>query len=327
MDKMVEYLAFTLGHQWNPLLRKRFVNYGPTDWNHLKITDDDGQALVASFQGMMGVDHEEAVQAAHGRGPEYDGLIHEGTMRTLMVERCGHRDYEPEDGAEPSILAAGSGSWRTGCSADHPDLHVVHYHVDDRGSSQKIRGWWDEASQIVKEAYAEIGLLWIEVDSPNKAQIRINWESLGGSTIGLAQLPPFRDAQNCHIGFFCKFDPKYSPNMIQIATLDAHERGHNCGSGHITNDPIMHPSIRQGWNGSFKGTRFGERLQGYFGGVPIPLDPDPGPGPGPNPDPTQGKLVIRTKNGRLSLEEVTGRSVIIPGNGVYPEQFVIKVGK
>lgn len=327
MDRVIQYLR-KLGHDKNPTIKPMFKGLEERDWEEMTLDSPRGQALVSSFQMMMGEDHEESCRMVHNRAAHYDGVLGEATKITLKVERCGHPDYLDEDDKileaphNTPEMAGGSGSWRVGCSADHPNIHAIHYHVNFSGASQQIRQWWEESSHMVKAAYADIGLLWIEVDSPSKAQIRISWQSLGGSTIGLAQLPPLQDAQACFIGFFCKFDPKYAPNVVQIATLDAHERGHNCKSGHITNDPIMHPSIRTGWGGSFRGTAFGDRLIGYFGGVPVPIDDDP-----PPPPTGEGKIILRTTDGRIELfNPGTKPAVIQPGQS-WADKYVIKVAK
>jgi hypothetical protein len=138
----------------------------------------------------------------------------------------------------------------------------------------RIHGWWDDIIDMVLGAYAEIGMLIKRTNEFGKAHSLLSFEVLPGSTIGLAQLPGSAAAR-CATGFFCKLDPGYAPNAIQVATLLAHEWGHNMDSGHISGDPIMHPSIRTGWNESFRGTQFGDRLSRWFGGEPVGDDEPP----------------------------------------------------
>lgn len=262
------------GHFDNPFV-KRFGEIGNNEWNSLELDDERVEAAIHSYQSFMAPEFEQLTLKHHNRPAMFDGLIGPATEDLLNITRCGCPDYLPMTEA-----ATGSGSWPPSCYVDAPGIHAVKFHVDERRMPSRISGWWEEIKEKCIAAYADMGMLLVEVEERNRAQITVWWENLGGSTIGLAELP---GRGRCDIRVFCKLDPGYAPNANQVAQLLAHEWGHNMNSGHISGDPIMHPSMtNQTWNYSFRNTPYGNRLARFFGGEPVgPQDPDP---PKPDPD-------------------------------------------
>jgi len=272
MNKLIN-TCIAYGHQFNPVIREYFQ-----DADFANLTDVQEQMLIASYQQMMAPQHEALCRAIHNRDPWFDGEPGPASDALVELQRCACKDYLPLD-----MKATGTGSWRAGCLADYPNIHAVYYHLDDSRMPARTKGWWDEIVQMVHNAYDEVGMLLVKTENKSQAQLLLSFEVLAGSVIGLAQLPPLSQSAICDRGYFCKLDPGYAPSALQVATLWAHEFGHNMGSGHISGDPIMHPSIQSGWSRSFKGTTFGNRLDKWFGGQRTGGTPTPGPTPGPGP--------------------------------------------
>lgn len=309
MDVTVAYLR-SLGHHNNPLISSMFAGKSEEWWHRLKRDSPEGLALVASFQMMMGEDHEELVRKHHNRAAVYDGEIGPATTELFTVPRCACPDYM----AQNELEATGRGSWSPGCLGNS-DRHEVKFHVDFNRCPYVE--WWPGVQEAVIAAYAEIGMALVRTENRSEAHIHVQFEVLAGSTIGLAQLP---GSGHCRRGYFCKLDPGYRPNANQIMQLWAHELGHNMNSGHISGDPIMHPSMRnQTWNKTFRGTAFGSRLSGYFGGEP--LDP-PKPPPKP-PTGSGGILVIEGTQGFLRIANRGDAPVTLEPNEVFPKKYIV----
>jgi hypothetical protein len=268
------------GHQYNPLIRGLFAGLSEEDWETVTPLEYRGQALIASYQMTLADAFEPLTLRHHGRLPHFDGDLGPATLDLLNVSRCGCPDFE----ALEELDARGGGSWPAGCFPDLYRDHAIKVHYDLGNAPSRIKGWWPEIQEMVHAAYAETGLMLVETKSRSEANLQVWFEVLAGSTIGLAQLPG--GGARCNLRLWCKLDPGYEVNANQEAQLLAHELGHNVNSGHISGDPIMHPSMRtQHWNGSFKGTAFGNRLSGYFGGVAVPKPEPPVPPVPPAPIP------------------------------------------
>ena len=304
MDPIVEKLR-DYGHQHNPTIRGRLEHIPEDEWERMDLSSTCGQMLLASFQQMMAPEHDALCRQVHGRGAHFDGEYGPATSALFTIPRCGFPDYLPVE----TEAATGRGSWRVGCVGEHPTIHAVYHHVNLSGATSEIRGWWDASYSRVRKAYADIGLLIVPTDSKSNAQVHSEFRSLGGSTIGLAQLPPLSDAEACYRGFFSDYDPKYQRGETQQAKLTAHEFAHSCKVGHISGDPIQSPSIQGGdWPDSFRGTELGRQLSVYFGGEPVsggPVDPPP-------PVPTPGGVIL----------VIDDNAIRVQINGVLrPEKF------
>lgn len=264
-----------LCHDLNPVIREDFERREKGWWESLLPGMKSHRRIVSSFTTFMGEDYDRLVYAIHGRlQPKHDGLVDEAGTKILLTPRCGHPDFMLAE------MATGRGSWAAGCLGND-GVHEVYVFIDGRRMPSRTRGWWDSELRTVMAAYAAVGWRWVLTEERSKAHIVISWESLSGSIIGLAQLP---GSGHCRTGFFLKMDPNWTPSENQNAKLLGHEGGHSANSGHIPNDPVMHPSMGNNvWNGSFAGTAFGSRLNQFFGGEPVP--PDGGDDPGPNPPP------------------------------------------
>jgi hypothetical protein len=295
------------GHHNNPMIRAAFIHLTESDWDEMELESELGMLLVRSYQTTL-PEHEALVWKHHEHEPKFDGLVGPATEELLELDRCGHRDFEPLMEGE----ATGSGSWRPGCNPEIYKDHSVKIHYDLSRASAQVKGWWPEIKAMVHKAYAECGMLLIEVERRSDANITVWFEVLGGSIIGLAQLPGSNVP--CSRVVWCKLDPGYLPNPNQVAQLLAHEIGHCLNSGHM-DDFIMGPTMRiQTWIGSFLGTPFGARLQGFFGKDPVP------PKPPDQPPTDQGKIALR---GRIRLQNYGNKPVVIQPGGEYEESFIL----
>jgi hypothetical protein len=228
-----------------------------------------------------------------------DGVLGDRTRAALLQPRCGHPDFaDPElaDVASVSSLisagvvedkedaislinmherlfemqkAIGSGSWPMPCQKEGITVSWDTSRAPRELDTDKL---FDE----VAKAYQDIGANVIK--GSGQANIRVWWEVLAGSTIGIAQF----NSQRCSDSVFCKLDPGYFPNFMQVGQLLKHEWGHNMNLQH-TNGGTMNPSITQAttlaWTKNDPSYRTLER---FFGGEPID-PPDP---PEPPPIPT-----------------------------------------
>ena len=271
MDSTIKYLV-ELGHPYNPMFAGRYDSF---DWTNITIADDPGRNLIRSFQMMMAPEHEANVKKCHGPNslPEFDGLVDDATAITLDPEktpRCGMPDYYLE--------AMGGGAWGK-CVSEFPSNYGYYYFVKGSPPSS-YNGKWEEIKKIFIGAYMEMGFAPVETKDSSKANSIWSFDLRRSGIIGLASVPGASGAGNCSRGYFLQVKPIYAPTVNLIATLWAHELGHNVRSGHISGDPVMHPGIRSGWNLSFRNTAFGNRLVNWYDGKPV-IDPEPPPPPPP----------------------------------------------
>lgn len=239
------------GHFRNPQMPNGW-NVGPAVFDLLKPSDRVLQDAVASYQHFMGA--------------PVTGDLGPATLELLNAERCGCPDYP-----DPTA-AVGSGGWPMPCQKNG-----VKIHFNRSGMPSSVAARWDDIVQKVLAAYAEIGLRLVEVQTAGEANIYQTWQVLAGSTIGLAEF----NNESCSDRVFCKLDPGYTG---YVASLLAHEIGHNCNLQHRSQGGIMHPSIRPDPNPfTWKNDPSFVDLKRMYGGEP--LDPIPGPGPTPTPTP------------------------------------------
>ncbi len=207
-------------------------------------------------------------------------------------------DYEDEElqqavlsmqlNAAKGEQAVGSGSWPMPCQKSG-----VHFRVDKRRMPDSMKPHWKSIQDDVVADYRRLGVALEEAGPSDHANIRVSWEPLSGSTIGLAEY----NNQSCGDGVFNKMDPGYYPDNDQIRQLWEHELGHNMNLPH-TSGGIMNPSITDGWVGFVGSDPSVPRLKRFFGGEPVdPEIPD-------RPDP----------DGKVKLTGVT--TVVIDGESV-----------
>jgi hypothetical protein len=166
--------------------------------------------------------------------------------------RCSCPDFLPP------TAAVGSGGWPQPCQKGG-----VKVHFNTSGMPSSVVARWDEIKKKVFAAYAEIGLKLIEVATASEANIYQTWQVLAGSTIGLAEF----NNETCSDRVFCKLDPGYTG---YVASLLAHEIGHNCNLNHRSQGGIMHPSIQPDPNPfTWRGDPSEGDLRRMYGGEPI----------------------------------------------------------
>lgn len=236
---------FQLGHFFNP-------NHPNTHNITLKnldtLTMKDGEVVEAleSFKVMMGEDNDDEV---------------------FNIPRCGQEDYP-----DPNLLnKIGSGSWPEPCQKAG-----ITFSLSKSGMPSKYTSTFD--TQIlapVIATYAKMGLKIIPYTGSGKANIRVAFISLAGSTIGMAEF----NNRSCSDSVFCHLDTGYSPNEFTEAELLCHEMGHNMNLQH-TNGGIMHPSLsnKSAFNGWVESDPSYKTLVKFFGGEPIDNLPNPTPG-------------------------------------------------
>lgn len=250
-DKKVIELLYQYGHFWNPSdpngWSVRPAQLALLDMNHRIVQD-----ALASYQHFMGI--------------HVSGYVGPATLELLNAERCGMPDY-PDPAA-----AIGSGGWPQPCQKGG-----VKVHFNKSGMPASVVPRWDEIVRKVFAAYADIGLRLVEVATAAEANIYQTWERLAGSTIGLAQF----NNESCSDRVFCKLDPGYTQH---VASLLAHEIGHNCNLNHRSQGGIMHPSIRPDPEPfTWRHDPSYPDLDKMYGGDPIETIPGPPAPPVPGP--------------------------------------------
>ena len=220
----------------------------------------------------------------------------------FSIERCGCPDYAVEE--------AGRGSWPANCHAEFPGVHSFAVHLDKSGMPSFLRGVFDAAWLLCRQAYADIGIAFFEVDSASKANTVVTW-TRGSGWIGLAIVP---SSPQCRQRIWAKFDNRYSPSDLlnQWARLLAHEFCHNMGLGH-TRGGIMNPSITSGPFSprAWRGDPAERDLVRFFGGVPVDLKIG-GPGPGPTPEPEPEQYWFDGSFNLMQGDKSLGEFILIP---------------
>lgn len=218
------------------------------------------------------------------------------------IPRCGCPDYT-EDGV-------GSGSWPVGCHSDWPNNHAFTIQVNKSGMPSFLNTIFEDAFDLCRAAYADIGIAFVREDNNNKANTLVTWQR-GAGWLGLAIV-----ARNpkCNERIWAKFDNRYQPKDLtnQWARLLTHEFGHNMGMGH-SRGGIMNPSLLSGEfkTNAWRGDPSEPILTRYFGGEPITQLPPPLP---PEEPPT----------GSFNLGfALSNQGLIITG---YGESATLKIG-
>jgi hypothetical protein len=272
---------WNLGHFHNPAHLT-----GVTEINlpKLKLTDPVVRTAIQSYQEFMANDFDALSLQEHNRIGIADGQIGPATEKLFEVERCGYPDYH-EAGA---AMAMGVGSWPANCRpGEWPNTHTFSVQVDKTnmpsflGAKNDPNSLFEQCWVRVRQAYADIGIVFIREDNNPKANTLVTWQR-GSGWIGLAIVP---SRPGCSTRIWAKFDISYRPGDLfnQWCRLLAHEWCHNMGLSH-TRGGIMNPSIV---NGPFTATAWrGDpsfpALAKFFGGQPVKLDDSPIPGPTPD---------------------------------------------
>ena len=135
---------------------------------------------------------------------------------------------------------------------------------------------FESAWELVRQAYANMGILFLREDSNGRANTLVTWQR-GAGWIGLAIVPR---SPRCGDRIWAKFDNRYRPAQLldQWSRLLAHEFGHNMGMSH-SRGGIMNPSITSGkfTPTAWRGDPSESILRRYFGGVPVPIPGSPNP--------------------------------------------------
>jgi len=284
-----------LGHFHNPA---HPTGVKLEDLPKLKLTDRSVSIAMASYQEFMAVDFDRFSAVHHNRPGICDGDVGPASIDLLNIERCGYPDYEMARTEE----ATGSGSWPANCHPSWPGVHTFTLQVDKSGMPSFLgdkndpNSLFEQCFQRQREAYADMGIVFVREDRNNKANTLVTWQR-GAGWIGLAIVP---SRFSCGLRIWAKFDNAYRPGQMfdQWSRLLAHEFGHNMGMSH-SRGGIMNPSITSGvfTPTAWRGDPSEAILKRNFGGVPVPIDgpnpppkPDPDPKPDPKPDPTPGRV-------------------------------------
>lgn len=291
-DRQIIQRLYDTGHFWSPRALS-VTNVAAADLDRLTLTDAVCIEALASFQDFMREDLDSLAFRFHHRMLIADGAVGPATREQLEMPRCGCPDY-----ADPA-KAVGSGSWPMPCQKNG-----VKVHFDTSRMPSALVTRWEKIKADVLSIYADVGCLLIEVKSRDQANIQVWWTGLAGSTIGIAEF----NNETCGDVVTCRLDTSYTG---YVASLLAHELGHNCNLQHRNQRGIMHPSIQPDpvpftWRNdpSF------QDLVRNFGGEPIAPAPGPAPVPTPVPgDPWHGSEVIVRRVG-----EPERRFVSVPLN-------------
>lgn len=302
-DAEVIQRLFDTGHFYSP----GALAYGKVkaeDLDRLTLTDPVVFEAARSYQDFMRLDLEPFVYRFHKRMLAADGIVGPATREQMQMPRCAVPDYPDPD------HAIGDGSWPQPCQKGG-----VKVHFDTSSMPSALSTRWDKIKSDVLAIYADVGLRLVEVSSKSDANITMWWTWLAGSTIGIAQF----NSESCGDVVTCRLDTGYTG---YVASLLAHEIGHNCNLQHRSQGGIMHPSIRPDPSPfTWRNDPSFQDLKRYFGGEPLdpPAPPPPPPGPTPAP-PLDGTIFAEPFSGGIAIRgEVTHgkhRYIAVPVAGV-----------
>jgi len=291
---------FDLGHFRNPAHMTSVVE---ADLPSLRLTDERVRVAIQSFQEFMSADFDRLALEHHGRIGIADGDMGPATEELFSVERCGYPDYE--------IMAAnGSGSWPSGCHPSWKNNHAFSIQVNKSGMPSFLQSIFEDAFTLVRQAYANIGMVFVREDKNDRANTLVTWQR-GAGWIGLAIVPR---SPRCGERIWARFDNRYKPSQLldQWARLIAHELGHNMGMSH-SRGGIMNPSITSGkfTPTAWRGDPSEPLLKRYFGGVPVDIGGTPEP---PTSPPTTGGKSLHFVGGFTAIQggEPIGDYILVP---------------
>ena len=271
-------LLHTYGHFRHPAMPNNW-NVGPAELELLQADDRPTRDAAASFQQFYGL--------------RVTGDIGPAELELLNAERCGMPDYP-----DPTA-ASGSGGWPMPCQKSG-----VKIHFNTSGMPVSVAPRWDAIKVAVIKIYAEVGLRLVEVATAAEANIYQTWQFLAGSTIGLAEF----NNESCSDRVFCKLDPGYTG---YVASLLAHEIGHNVNLQHRSQFGIMHPSIQRDPDPfTWKNDPSLPDLRRMYSGEPLdPVTPPP---------PPPGNPILDTFTLAGVAYEIRKAGGTVPGPGPFP---------
>lgn len=299
-DEIIQLLWKT-GHFNNPSFP---TGVKEADLPTLRLTDKSVKTAINSYQEFFAAELDKFSLEEHGRIAIPDGDVGPATAKLFDMERCEYPDFTTAE-------ATGSGSWPANCHSEYPGQHAFAVYFTQSSLPSHWKAIFNETWTLVKQAYADVGIAFFEVDSASKANTVVTWQR-SGTWIGLAIVP---NRPSCGERIWAKFDNRYASSysrqqMIdQIARLKAHEFGHNMGMGH-SRGGIMNPSIVGGTFSptAWRGDPSFPTLKKYFGGEPIntPLPPEE-----PNP-PNTSSLYFRGEFEAMLDGKSLGEFILTP---------------
>ena len=320
-----------------------FERYGiqQSDLDTLTVSDLAVRDAFIAGSRMQSPEYTSAVRGIHDREPNFDGEPGPAFHRMLNVERCGLPDFDiPKDAKfafdDPDVQAAweclqnlaglpalGTGSWKSCHGVGNYHSAIVDLDLSGMPSNmaKDMNGKTvlHACLSAVQKAKALFGLLW---KFRYQGKDYLTGETLDGSSnTGLS----FVRSSNGWIGLAivgrgetCSSQPIWlrllSTYLATTSNLDrylsqwwaltAHELGHNESSGHLSGDPIMHPSINPNVTETVidPNSSYGRFLAQQFGGEAVPYDnpaPDPTPPTPPGGDPYDGAVINIEKDQKL----------------------------
>jgi len=223
-----------------------------------------GYLIPGAYETLNVYDVEDAIQ----RYRDFLGLPDISIGDLFSLERCGVEDISPDQ--------TGSGSWPSGCHEEYPNNHSFAVHFDLAGMPSHWKPAFEQAWTLVKQAYADVGIVFFETKNKSKANTLVTFQK-GAGWIGLAIVPR---GPKCGQRIWAKFDNRYGSNFSlerlinQLAHLMAHEFGHNMGLGH-TRGGIMNPTLLNTpfTPTAWRGTPSFSTVARWFSGIPVTTDP------------------------------------------------------
>lgn len=318
MSQLAIRRAWETGHFWSPD-NPEGLNVKESDLDKLSTSDPVVVAALISLSKVEARRFAKYSLEESGNVPEFDGRVTPAMEKLVVAGRCPVPDYAPPEGVQFTFedpylqqvvermqgaeKAIGSGNWK-GCHGIG-NFHSAIIRVNPSGLPEFLRPVWSQVLTNVRQAYAEVGLLWSFVDKngidlltgkPTEGNVQIDMSFVGSSSgwIGLAIVGQNESCNSSPI--WCRFLNTYRGGsseasiVTQWTTLLKHELGHNCGRNH-TSGGVMNPSLVNGlpvsWVDSDPSTSW---LKQQFGGVLVPI---PGGGPEtPTPTPPISQAVV-----------------------------------
>ena len=209
---------------------------------------------------------DSTVVDAIARYRDFLGVSTLDTQELFELDRCGCPDIVAD--------ATGAGSWPVGCHPEYPKNHAFAVFFDTSRMPKHWTAAFEAAWELVKQAYANIGIIFFRVMDRKRANTIVTWE-VGRGWIGLAIVPR---GPRCGQVIWAKYDTRYGSSFSldrlinQLSFLMTHEFGHNMGMSH-TRGGVMSPTLINGTFHPDQWRRSDPALAAYlrrwFGGEPV----------------------------------------------------------